>query len=74
MKYLHNKLLLLHSNYSFIITASTLSNPLQRSFEFVNTSLDLQVESELSGLGEDDRAEFLEALGVSDDNCGLKVG
>ena len=31
-----------------------------------------QVEAELSGLGLEDRNEFLEALGVSEDECGLK--
>lgn len=34
----------------------------------------VQVESELAGLSEADRAEFLSALGVSDEDCGLKVG
>lgn len=32
-----------------------------------------QVESELAGLGPEDRAEFLEALGVTDETCGLKA-
>lgn len=31
-----------------------------------------QVEAELTGLEEADRAEFLEALGVDDESCGLK--
>jgi len=31
-----------------------------------------QVESELAGLTEEERAEFLDALGVKDENCGLK--
>ena len=30
-----------------------------------------QVESELCGLSADDKAEFLEALGVEEENCGL---
>jgi len=32
-----------------------------------------QVESELAGLDKAERAEFLEALGVSDDTCGLRA-
>jgi GTP-binding protein YchF len=32
-----------------------------------------QVESELAGLDKDERAEFLEALGVSDEDVGLKA-
>eukprot|EP00597_Dinobryon_sp_UTEXLB2267_P006683 CAMPEP_0170084670 /NCGR_PEP_ID=MMETSP0019_2-20121128/19793_1 /TAXON_ID=98059 /ORGANISM="Dinobryon sp., Strain UTEXLB2267" /LENGTH=363 /DNA_ID=CAMNT_0010300843 /DNA_START=90 /DNA_END=1181 /DNA_ORIENTATION=- len=32
-----------------------------------------QVESELCGLSEEDRKEFLEALGVTEENCGLKA-
>jgi len=32
-----------------------------------------QVESELAGLGQEDRKEFLDALGVTDENCGLKA-
>jgi ribosome-binding ATPase YchF (GTP1/OBG family) len=32
-----------------------------------------QVESELSGLNNEDRAEFLATLGVTDEQCGLKV-
>jgi len=32
-----------------------------------------QVESELTGLNEDEKKEFLDALGVSDENCGLKA-
>lgn len=32
-----------------------------------------QVEAELAGLNEEERAEFLSTLGVSDENCGLKV-
>ena len=32
-----------------------------------------QVESELTGLGPEDRAEFLAALGVSDEECGLRA-
>jgi ribosome-binding ATPase len=32
-----------------------------------------QVEAELAGLTEEERTEFLSTLGVSDDNCGLKV-
>lgn len=32
-----------------------------------------QVESELSGLDGSERDEFLSALGVSDEDCGLKV-
>ena len=32
-----------------------------------------QVESELTGLGPDDRAEFLESLGVTDEECGLRA-
>ena len=31
-----------------------------------------QVESELAGLDDTDRADFLEALGVADDECGLR--
>lgn len=33
----------------------------------------LQVESELAGLAVEDRNEFLGALGVTDEECGLKV-
>ncbi len=32
-----------------------------------------QVESELAGLNEQERDEFLSTLGVSNENCGLKV-
>ena len=32
-----------------------------------------QVESELTGLSASERTEFLEALGVTDEQCGLKV-
>jgi ribosome-binding ATPase len=32
-----------------------------------------QVESELTGLGPEDRKDFLDALGVNDDDCGLRV-
>jgi len=32
-----------------------------------------QVESELTGLNEDEKKEFLDALGVSDENCGLRA-
>ena len=32
-----------------------------------------QVESELTGLGVEDRREFLDALGVTEEECGLKV-
>jgi ribosome-binding ATPase YchF (GTP1/OBG family) len=32
-----------------------------------------QVESELTGLNEEEKKEFLDALGVSDENCGLKA-
>jgi ribosome-binding ATPase YchF (GTP1/OBG family) len=32
-----------------------------------------QVESELSGLEHEDKQEFLDSLGVSDENCGLKA-
>jgi hypothetical protein len=32
-----------------------------------------QVESELGGLSEDEKEEFLSTLGVSGENCGLKV-
>lgn len=32
-----------------------------------------QVEAELASLNEDERKEFLGDLGVSDENCGLKV-
>ena len=32
-----------------------------------------QVESELTGLSKDERSEFLESLGVTDEQCGLKV-
>lgn len=32
-----------------------------------------QVESELTGLDESERKDFLESLGVSDEQCGLKV-
>ena len=32
-----------------------------------------QVESELTGLNDDEKKEFLDALGVSDETCGLKA-
>lgn len=32
-----------------------------------------QVESELAGLDDQDRKDFLDALGVTDENCGLKA-
>ena len=32
-----------------------------------------QVEAELAGLSPAERKEFLESLGVSDEDCGLKV-
>ena len=31
------------------------------------------MESELSGLSEEERGEFLSTLGVTDEDCGLKV-
>eukprot|EP01038_Epipyxis_sp_PR26KG_P008805 gene8805-11888_t len=51
----------------------------RKVFEFASTEgsravlVSAQVESELAGLDEADRADFLETLGVSDDNCGLKA-
>lgn len=48
-------------------------------FDFAKTEgskavlVSAQVEAELAGLGEADRQEFLDALGVSEENCGLKA-
>lgn len=34
----------------------------------------MQVESELCGLDPEERLDFLAALNVTEDDCGLKVG
>eukprot|EP01035_Chromulina_nebulosa_P016961 gene16961-22455_t len=61
---------------SDLATGNELSNTV---FEFAKKEgtravlVSAQVESELAGLSEQDRKDFLDALNVSEDNCGLKA-